>query len=89
MEIWTVIRYKSCTVEPPLNVHWFRVFPYLMFSFSDSKSVISDYLHIRGATRQHSWLRHHATSWKVAGLSPDELDLFFSIYLILPAALCP
>jgi hypothetical protein len=30
---------------------------------------------------------HYATSRKVAGLRPDEEN--FSIYLILPAALCP
>ena len=23
-----------------------------------------------------SWLRHYATSWKVAGLNPDEVDCF-------------
>jgi hypothetical protein len=32
---------------------------------------------------QRSWLRHYATSRKVAGSSPDEVD-FFLIYLILP-----
>jgi hypothetical protein len=30
-----------------------------------------------------------ATSWKVAGSSPDEVIEFFSIYLILLAALGP
>jgi hypothetical protein len=29
-----------------------------------------------GGTRKRSWLRHYATSWKVAGLSPDEVDSF-------------
>jgi hypothetical protein len=33
-------------------------------------------------------VRHYATSCKVVGSSPDEVD-YFSIYLILPAALCP
>jgi hypothetical protein len=32
------------------------------------------------------WLRHYATSRKVAGSRPDDVN-FFSIYLILPAAL--
>jgi hypothetical protein len=27
-------------------------------------------------TRYHSWLRHYATSRKVAGSSPDEVDFF-------------
>jgi hypothetical protein len=26
---------------------------------------------------QRSWLRHYATSWKVAGSIPDELTRFF------------
>jgi hypothetical protein len=30
-------------------------------------------------------LRYYATSWKVVGSSPDEVDFFFSVYLILPA----
>jgi hypothetical protein len=34
-------------------------------------------------------LRHYATSWKFAGSTPDEMNEFFSIYLILPAALGP
>jgi hypothetical protein len=29
----------------------------------------------------------YATSWKVAGSRPDEVNDFFSIYLILPDAL--
>jgi hypothetical protein len=33
-------------------------------------------------------LRHYATSRMVAGSRPDEV-IFFSIYLILPAALGP
>jgi hypothetical protein len=33
------------------------------------------------------WLRHYATSRKVEGSKPDEVNEFFSIYLILPAAL--
>jgi hypothetical protein len=36
------------------------------------------------------WLRHYATSRKVAGLRPDEVNEFLSsIYLIFPAALRP
>jgi hypothetical protein len=32
---------------------------------------------------------HHSTSRKVAGSIPDEVIGFFSLYLILPAALGP
>jgi hypothetical protein len=34
-------------------------------------------------------MRHYATSWKVTGLRPDEVNEFLSIYLILLAALGP
>jgi hypothetical protein len=34
-----------------------------------------------------SWLRHNTTSRKVAGLIPDEIIGFFSVRLMLPAAL--
>jgi hypothetical protein len=33
------------------------------------------------------WLRHYATSREVAGSRPDEVNEFFSIHLILSAAL--
>jgi hypothetical protein len=46
------------------------------------------YFTIKGAWGEHSWLKYYATSWKVMGLSPDEVD-FFSIYLILPGTLWP
>jgi hypothetical protein len=35
------------------------------------------------------WLRHYATSRKVAGSRPYEANEFSSIYLIFPAALGP
>jgi hypothetical protein len=36
------------------------------------------------------WGTVHATSWKVADSSPDEVITFFSsIYMILPAAISP
>jgi hypothetical protein len=40
---------------------------------------------------QHSvaWLRHHATSRKVAGSIPDEVIAFFFNLLIFPAAIGP
>jgi hypothetical protein len=34
-------------------------------------------------------LRHYATNQKAMGLRSDEVNEFFSIYLILPAALGP
>jgi hypothetical protein len=33
------------------------------------------------------WLKHSATSRRVACARPDEVNYFFLIYLILPAAL--
>jgi hypothetical protein len=36
-----------------------------------------------------SWLSHSATDRKVEGSRPDEVNAFFSVYLILPAALGP
>jgi hypothetical protein len=36
---------------------------------------------------QRGWLRHYATSRKVADWNPDEVIAFFSIYLILTTAL--
>jgi hypothetical protein len=35
------------------------------------------------------WLRHYATSRNVVGSRPDEVNGFFSIYIILPASLGP
>jgi ABC-type uncharacterized transport system permease subunit len=35
------------------------------------------------------WLRHYATSRKVAGSTPDEVIQFFSMYLIVSAAIGP
>jgi hypothetical protein len=45
----------------------------------------SQYLQTCWGVRYRSWLRHYATSRKVAGSSTDEVD--FSIYVVLPAAL--
>jgi hypothetical protein len=28
--------------------------------------------------QQHSWLRHYAKSWKIAGSIPDEIIGFFN-----------
>jgi hypothetical protein len=35
------------------------------------------------------WLIHYATSRRAAGSSPDMVNYFFTIYLILPASLGP
>jgi hypothetical protein len=35
------------------------------------------------------WLKHYATSPKVAGSRPNEVNEFVSIYLILPTMLGP
>jgi hypothetical protein len=50
---------------------------------------ISLYVVLCRGTRWCSWLRHYATSWKVAGSNSDEVTGFFPIDLILPAALWP
>jgi hypothetical protein len=42
-----------------------------------------------GGHAGRSWLRHYATSRKVAGSIPDQVIGFFSIYRLLPAALWP
>jgi hypothetical protein len=52
------------------------------------KHIETFYVHTRivRGTRQRNWLRYCATSRKVADSIPDEVnELFFSIYLILPA----
>jgi hypothetical protein len=33
---------------------------------------------IVGGTQWHSWLRHHATSWKVMGSVSSEVNEFFN-----------
>jgi hypothetical protein len=45
-----------------------------------------NYFHERKIT---CYLRHYATSRKIAASRPDEVNEFVSIYLILPAALGP
>jgi hypothetical protein len=35
------------------------------------------------------WLKHYATSWKVAGLRPKEVNDIFSIYLSFLAIVGP
>jgi hypothetical protein len=40
----------------------------------------------KGGTRSRNWLKHYVTSRKVAGSRPDEVNEFFLIYVILPAA---
>ena len=42
--------------------------------------------YIVGGTRERSWLRHYATSRKVAGSIPDGAIGIFFIDIILPAA---
>jgi hypothetical protein len=48
--------------------------------------------YLSGGKRQQAvvlWLRHYATSQWVAGLRPDEVNEFYSVYLILPAEVDP
>jgi hypothetical protein len=48
-------------------------------------------MYLSRGTGYSSWLRHCATIRKVTGSKPDETNafFFFSIYLILAAALDP
>jgi hypothetical protein len=41
------------------------------------------------ASREDTPLMYHATSWKVAASTPDEINKSFSMYLILAVALGP
>jgi hypothetical protein len=62
-----------------------------IFNLKMTESVTSG-LAVYISTDCCSWLRHYAASWKVAGLSHDEVIefLFFpSVDLILPAVLWP
>jgi hypothetical protein len=54
------------------------------------QQLLSSAVTARNKTDEMNWLRHYATSRKVAGSIPDEvIGFFFSIYLILPAAPWP
>jgi hypothetical protein len=44
-----------------------------------SNNEFIDLMVLYRGTRQHSWLRHYATSQKVMGSSPDEVDFFFNL----------
>jgi hypothetical protein len=35
------------------------------------------------------WLKHYATSWKVARSRTDEVSVFFLVYLIFPISFGP
>jgi hypothetical protein len=54
--------------------------------------VVSSLNSLSGLIRVHAvayWLRHYATSRKISGSTPEEMNDFFSSYLILTAALDP
>jgi hypothetical protein len=63
-----------------LNSHYcesLKIQHYLYQSSSESKSKFySSLKNHAGGKRWHSWFRHYATSWKVTGSSPDEVDIF-------------
>jgi hypothetical protein len=56
---------------PVVNV-W--CFPFHMFHLIVSFCSLLN----PGGTRSRSWLRHYATSWKIAGSLPDEVIGFFN-----------
>jgi hypothetical protein len=56
--------------------------------FSSTVAVLKR-KYVNGGMRWRSWLRHYATSRKVADSILDEVSALISIYLILPAALWP
>jgi hypothetical protein len=55
---------------------------------SDSLNRQTQSIHLQ-CVNSHGACGSMAISWQVAGLSPNEVIEFFSIYLILPAALGP
>jgi hypothetical protein len=50
---------------------------YIIVSFKQNFTEDSVQV-IQGVMRLRSWLRHYATSWKVAGSNPDEAIRFFN-----------
>jgi hypothetical protein len=64
--------------------HWSQSDPCLLLLLYWYKQVCTSILK---GTRWRRWLRHCATSRKVASSRPDEVNAFFSIYLIIPAIL--
>jgi branched-subunit amino acid transport protein len=60
---------------PVLYILWFI---FQRYQYIDYMLVFSDVRMINESTRYPSWLRHYATSRKVAGSIPDEVTEFFN-----------
>jgi hypothetical protein len=59
-------------------------------ALTKNETIVNDYIHLMNYFRcVAQWLRHYATSKKVVGSRLDDVNEFFSIYLILPAELSP
>jgi hypothetical protein len=58
---------------------------YCVFGFCPSSVILGKKTSFRELEGTRNLLRYYARSRKVAGLIPDEVIEFFSIYLILPA----
>jgi hypothetical protein len=51
---------------------------------SGSEVKEKDYLFVILHVFMRTWMGHYATSRRVVGSRPDEMNEFFSIYLIIP-----
>jgi hypothetical protein len=68
-----------------VHISQLRVVFGILETYNYLKGIL--YPNIRHAVAQ--WLRYCATSPEVADSRPDEVNEFFSIYLIFPAVLGP
>jgi hypothetical protein len=57
-------------------------------TFGSGLKILDVWVFLNEYIKKRSWLRHYATSWKVAGSIPNRVIGFFND-LIVPAALCP
>jgi hypothetical protein len=89
IELLSLVSFDSCPMFRPTFRTIFRQSHRILLLLINCPNMDPYYCYTSqpGGTRQRSWLRHYATSQKVAGASTGEVD--FSVELILPAALWP